>query len=167
MAQSGIIDGFNENGVSLFKPDEKITRVQFAAMTVKALGISAEDYSNTKLEFIDADTIQPWALDYVKAVTALGYITGRSDDDGKTVYFDPENRITRAEAFTIIGRITGAQSQRTLTFSDADDIPKWAFSAVSGLEEKGIVKGFEDNTIRPNNHITRAESAVLISKVEL
>ena len=162
MAQSGIIDGFNENGVSLFKPDEKITRVQFAAMTVKALGISAEDYSNTKLEFIDADTIQPWALDYVKAVTALGYITGRSDDDGKTVYFDPENRITRAEAFTIIGRITGAQSQRTLTFSDADDIPKWAFSAVSGLEEKGIVKGFEDNTIRPNNHITRAESAVLI-----
>ncbi|MDD6565097.1 MAG: S-layer homology domain-containing protein [Clostridiales bacterium] len=162
MAQSGIIDGFNENGVSLFKPDEKITRVQFAAMTVKALGISIEDYSNTKLEFSDADSIQPWALDYVKAVTALGYIKGRSDDGGKTVYFDPENKITRAEAFTIVSRIIDVQSQRALAFSDADDIPQWAVGAVSGLEERGIVKGFEDNTIRPNNHITRAESAVLI-----
>ena len=164
MAESGIINGFNENGARLFKPDEKITRVQFAAMTVKALGISAEDYSNTKLDFIDADTIQPWAMNYVKAVAALGYITGRSDDGGRTVYFDPENRITRAEAFTIISRITGAKSQKALTYSDVNDIPKWALDAVSGLEEKGIVKGYENNTIRPNNHITRAESAVLIDK---
>lgn len=163
MAAEGVINGFYENGVSLFKPDRNITRIQFAAMVGKALGISDTDYDFYKLEFTDANKIQPWAVGYVKAMSALGYITGRSDD-GKTVYFDPESTITRAEAFTILGRVVGTDSKKQLNFADGKDIPAWSKDAIASLVGKGIVTGFEDNTIRPNKPITRAESAVIIDK---
>ena len=118
MAADGIINGFYENGVSLFRPDSNITRIQFAALVSKALGISDTDYASEKLEFTDSDKIQAWAVGYVKAMSALGYISGRSDDDGKTVYFDPENTITRAEAFTILGRILGTDNGGKRNFAD-------------------------------------------------
>ena len=164
MANEGVINGFYENGVSLFKPDSNITRIQFAAMVGKALGISDTDYSFTELEFTDTDKIQSWAVGYVKAMSALGIISGRSDDDGKTVYFDPESTITRAEAFTIIGRVIGTDGGQSLNFADKDDIPDWSQNAIASLVSKGIIQGFEDNTIRPNRSITRAESAVIIDK---
>ena len=164
MAEQGIINGFVENNVSLFKPDDNITRIQFAAMVSKAMGISETDYADTKLNFTDTDKIQDWAIGYVKAMVALGYISGRSDDDGKTAYFDPDNTITRAEAFTIMGRIVGVADGQTLSYTDTDQIPDWAVMPIATLRDKGLIQGFEDNTIRPNKSITRAESATLISK---
>ena len=97
-------------------------------------------------------------------MSKLGYISGRSDDNGKTTYFDPESTITRAEAFTIIGRILGAEGDGKLGFTDSDKVPEWARAAVATLTNSGVIQGFEDNTIRPNNPITRAESAILIDK---
>ena len=164
MAEQGIINGFVENNVSLFKPDDNITRIQFAAMASKAMGISETDYADTKLNFTDTDKIQDWAIGYVKAMVALGYISGRSDDDGKTAYFDPDNTITRAEGFTIMGRIVGVADGQTLSYTDTDQIPDWAVMPIATLRDKGLIQGFEDNTIRPNKSITRAESATLISK---
>ena len=164
MASEGVINGFYENGVSLFRPDSNITRIQFAALVSKAMGISDTDYAFAELRFTDSDKIQPWAVGYVKAMSKLGYISGRSDDNGKTVYFDPESTITRAEAFTIIGRILGAEGDGKLGFTDSDKVPEWARAAVATLTNSGVIQGFEDNTIRPNNPITRAESAILIDK---
>ena len=163
LAVKGVINGFYENGVSLFRPDSNITRIQFAALVSKAMGISDTDYAFVELEFTDADKIQPWAMGYVKAMSKFGYISGRSDD-GKTTYFDPESTITRAEAFTIIGRILGAEGDGKLGFTDSDKVPEWARAAVATLTNSGVIQGFEDNTIRPHNPITRAESAILIDK---
>lgn len=164
MAAEGVINGFYENGVSIFRPDSNITRIQFAALVSKALGISDTDYDFAELEFTDADKIQSWAVGYVKAMSKLGYISGRSDDDGKTTYFDPESTITRAEAFTIIGRVIGTDGAQSFDFADKDDIPDWSQDAIASLVSKGIIQGFEDNTIRPNRSIMRAESAVIIDK---
>lgn len=161
MADKGIINGFYENGLSLFKPDRNITRVQFAAIIAKSLGISENDYLSYDLPFSDADKIQPWALGYVKATSALGYISGRSDNNEKTVYFDPESPVTRAEAFTILGRIAGTEYSKETKFADNGQIPSWSRAAIMALAEKGTIRGFEDNTLRPNNLLTRAEAAVI------
>ncbi len=166
MAEAGVINGFYENGTALFRPDSNITRIQFSAMVAKAMGISETDYADVQLGFTDTDKIQPWALGYVKAMSNLGYISGRSDD-GVSVYFDPESTITRAEAFTIMGRIVGTDTGASLSFSDNEQIPQWASAPMAALVNKGIIQGFEDNTIRPNNPITRAESAVIINKSEI
>jgi len=45
---------------------------------------------------------------------------------------------------------------------DTDD--HWAHDCIQTLIEHGIIQGYPDGTIRPENYITRAETAVLVSK---
>lgn len=40
----------------------------------------------------------------------------------------------------------------------------WAHDCIVALLQHGIIQGYEDGTIRPDNHITRAETAVLVGK---
>ena len=164
MAKKGIINGFYENGAALFKPDGNITRVQFAAIVSRSLGLDLGDFSSVSISFSDNDKIAPWAEDYVKAMVSLGYITGRSDDGGKTVFFAPDDSITRAEAFTVIARVLDTHDSATLNYADNSDIPEWAKDAFSSLSALDIIQGFEDNTIRPHKLMSRAEAAVLIDK---
>ncbi|MCH5212832.1 MAG: phosphodiester glycosidase family protein [Oscillospiraceae bacterium] len=165
MADSGIINGIDEDGELKFKPDNNISRIQFAAIMCNSLGINPSDYSGAEISYIDADKIQPWAINYVKAMTALGYISGRSDDDGITSYIDPESEITRAEAFTIMGRVVNSDKSKLLGYADSADIPVWAQASFSRLDALGIISGYEDNTIRPGLSATRAEAAALVSKL--
>ena len=164
MSDSGIINGIERNGTMLFMPDSNITRIQFAAIIAKALDIDIERYSDTPLTFKDRDEIQPWAVGYIKAMVALGYMNGRSDDNGKTVYLDPESTITRAEAFTMIARALKKYNMAELSYSDASDIPEWARTSFAILTAEDIIHGFGDNSIKPNGYTTRAEAAVLINK---
>ena len=165
MAKDGIINGFYENGVNLFKPDNDITRIQYASIVAKSLGVNPSEYTDVKLDFTDADKIQTWALDYVKAMVSLGYMNGRSEDDGKTVYFAPDAPITRAEAFAVMGRTIQSSKTHPLTFADSELIPNWSKEEISKLCAMGVLNGFEDNTIRPHKNISRAEAAVLVKKV--
>ncbi len=160
MADLEIINGFEEDGRKLFKPDSDITRIQFCAIMAKSLGILGDSNRTT---FVDNDKIQAWALPYVNAMVEAGYITGKSDDD-VTVYFDPDSSITRNEAFTIISRIIGGAAEGELNFKDKNEIPQWAENGILTLASLGIIEGYEDNTIRPNNTMTRAEAAALVKK---
>jgi len=40
----------------------------------------------------------------------------------------------------------------------------WAYDSIVGLIEQGVVTGYPDGSIRPDNYITRLEAAVLISR---
>lgn len=44
--------------------------------------------------------------------------------------------------------------------------PQWAEEGVSKLYSTGIVSGYEDNTILPNNNMKRAEAATMLYKIE-
>lgn len=163
MASNNIITGYYENDKLVFKPDDKITRIQFAAIIAKSLGVETSEYENVILNFTDSSIIQQWAIPYIKVMVGLGYMSGRSDD-GNTVYFAPDSSITRAEAVTVISRVINKKSNGALNYADSVRIPEWAKEAFESLTSLGIIQGFEDNTIRPDNAITRAEAATLVSK---
>ena len=163
MASTGIITGFEEDGEFVFKPDSNITRIQFAAIIAKSLKLDIESYSATELNFSDYSYIQSWAVPYVKAMVALGYMSGRSDDSA-TLYFAPDSSITRAEAFTVISRVINGDTSYEINYKDKEEIPVWANQAFCMLSGMGIIEGFGDNTIRPQKSITRAEAAVLVDK---
>ncbi len=40
----------------------------------------------------------------------------------------------------------------------------WAHDCIVALLQHGVIQGYEDGTIRPDNYITRAETAVLVGK---
>ena len=40
----------------------------------------------------------------------------------------------------------------------------WAAKVIEELAEKGVVNGYEDGTFRPDEPITRAEAATILSR---
>ncbi len=184
----GIISGYqSENGL-LFKPDNNMTREEFAAVVCRLLNINTEEYIDRSLdEFEDSQEISEWARPYVAAIFSYGLITGKLNQG--EIYFAPKDTLTRAEAITILGRtITNSEEQSTQInedvsavkyeeitnhndnminkshmFADNDEIPEWAKEYVDLLVFKGIVNGYEDNTIRPKGLVTRAEAVTIIT----
>lgn len=166
MAATGIISGFEEDGKMIFKPDNNMTRAEFASMIANYKKLDFSKYDDVKLDFTDNDIIPQWAVPAVKAVYKEGIILGRVNDDG-TSTFAPYDNITRAEAMTILGRILPNNDDLpNLPFADKNDIPQWAEEGVSKLYSTGIVSGYEDNTILPNNNMKRAEAATILYKIE-
>ena len=166
MASQGIVSGQEEDGVMVFKPDNNMTRAEYASMIVNYLNLDISQYENDPLDFLDADEIPLWAQSAVKAAYAEGIILGRINDDG-TVEFAPYDNITRAEAMTILGRILPDGGEYAeLPFADANDIPDWAMEGVGKLYSLGIVNGYEDNTVLPLDNIRRAEAAVMLYNIK-
>lgn len=92
----GICDNINVSN-SEFGVDKAITRAEAAALTGRLI---SPDISGTTT-FTDSSAIPDWAQNPVYACVEKGIITGM--DDGS---FSPANNLTRAEAATIIERIT-------------------------------------------------------------
>jgi N-acetylmuramoyl-L-alanine amidase len=110
------------------------------------------------LPYGDEGEIPLWGLEHVRAVYKKGWM------EGEGALFNPERSITRAEALTVISRMTG-YSGGELYFNDSNDVPWWAASSIAGLVNAGIINGYEDNTIRPNDLLTRAEAAAILDKI--
>ena len=53
-----------------------------------------------------------------------------------------------------------------LTFKDEDKIPAGSVGYVAVATEKGIVTGYDNNTFRPNQPVTRAELAALLDRTD-
>ena len=157
-----IVSGISDNNVLNYQPNSEMTREQFAVVMAKYLGLDLTKYAETKLDFADLSKIQPYALPSVKAMYALGIIKGISE--GTSINFNPSDSLTRAQAMTIIGRITPAGyicSEKT--FTDAADIPSWAAVHVSSLVSQGIVGGNSEGQLLPNSSVTRAEIAKIVT----
>lgn len=166
MTGSGIISGMEEDGKMFFKPDNYMTRAEFASMIVHYMQLDLSEYEGIQLNFTDTSDIPPWAMNAIKASYSEKIILGRINDDGTTT-FAPYDNITRAEAMTILGRILDESPDLpNLPFADSSEVPKWAEEGMKKLYSLGIINGYEDNTILPNNNMKRAESAAMLYKIE-
>ena len=47
-----------------------------------------------------------------------------------------------------------------------NQVSNWALNSVEGIIELGYMNGYEDNTFRPKNNITRAEAVVTLSRIK-
>ena len=59
----------------------------------------------------------------------------------------------------------GGVSEASVIFSDRGEIAEYAAEAVSVMSGNEILCGYEDGTFRPEQNISRAESAVLIARM--
>jgi hypothetical protein len=152
----GVVGGY-EDGT--FRPENGITREEFAKMVVLAAGLEPD--AAPELTFADTEEIAEWARGYVSAAVRAGIIQGVGDNR-----FAPKDPVTRAQAATMIMRALGqVEASGELTFEDAESIPEWAKAAILKAVEKGIIDGFEDNTFRPELGCTRAQAAKMLSKL--
>jgi hypothetical protein len=156
---SGITTGYADG---TFRPNQNITRAQFAAMLYRYLGLEANQYTGVTLPFADTDAIPDYALPAIRALYAEGVINGSTGSDGQ-LYFNPSASLTRAQAATMIGR-TQAKGYATvsLSFSDADKIPSYATYYIQTMAAQGVIGGYTDGTFRPNSNITRGQMAKIL-----
>lgn len=78
--------------------------------------------------------------------------------------FLPDRGLTRAEALKIILLSAAkpvANFQQTLSFSDISS-DHWAYAFIAYGVQNNIVKGYDDNTFRPDQPITRAEGIKIL-----
>lgn len=89
------------------------------------------------------------------------YIFGYPDST-----FKPENVVTRAEVATMFTKILKLDVELP-TSKNFDDVSEneWFYKYVQAIAEIEVFKGNGDGTFRPNDPITRAEIAVVFSKV--
>ncbi len=146
-----------------FDPGGKVTRAEFAALLVRALGIS--DITRNG-EF--SDVSGQWFTGAVNSAAAAGLIKGYEDGT-----FRPYKEITREEMAVMVSRAvqfagcpaaSGDTDDIMASFSDRDSVSNWARSAVSAVARVQIIKGNRRGEFNPDFHATRAEAAAMLMR---
>jgi hypothetical protein len=154
LAAQNIISGF-EDGT--FRPNDPVTRVQFAAIVSKAFGTPAQ---RPRITFSD---IQPsfWGAEAIQVAYEKGFMSGYPDNT-----FKPNQQIPRVEALVTLA--SGLQFSSTGAdvlsyYQDAARIPDWAMGAIAAATENQIVVNYPRvKDLNPARPTTRAEVAAFV-----
>jgi hypothetical protein len=114
--------------------------------------------SNTKVQFDDVADDYPYK-DAIYGLASQNILNGTSENT-----FDPYRGLTRAELLKIsLKAFKTSQVGKRVDFVDIKN--HWVEPFVKTAVGKGFVKGYEDNTFRPNNPVTRDEGAKIIGEI--
>ncbi|MCR8636642.1 S-layer homology domain-containing protein [Paenibacillus radicis (ex Xue et al. 2023)] len=148
-----------------FEPDNSITRAEFAALLVRAMGLN-EDISN---RFVDVNA-KDWFAGAVGAAAKAGLVSGF---DVST--FKPRDTITReqmavmiARAMKMAGKLENVEQKQQAflgQFADNQLISEWATPAFAQAVETGIIGGKLDQQAAPQADASRAEAAVMLMRL--
>lgn len=80
--------------------------------------------------------------------------------------FNPDGNITRAETAAILARLTNGFEENKSYTASFDDVSNelWYYRYIGFEESQNTVTGYQDGTFRPENSITRAEFASMITR---
>jgi hypothetical protein len=156
LADKGIIQGFPDGS---FRPDEPVTRAQFAAIVSKAFPRSA---SRQAIAFADIPESY-WAKDVIQTAYQTGFLAGYPNNT-----FMPEQSIPRVQVLVSLanGLNLSATESATLletSYQDAAEIPDFARSPVAAATANRLVVNYPDKSLlQPNLIATRADVAAFI-----
>lgn len=156
LKEAGIVSGVGDGS---FEPDSAVTREQFLKMLLEAKNVAPlQDTANVEYADVLPDT---WYFGYVSAAKREGIVSGISD-----TLFGAGQNILRQDMAVMIWRVLSDMevqpSGDDTPFADDGEIAEYALEAVYKLKAFGIVQGNENN-FSPQEKLTRAEAAVVIS----
>jgi len=155
-------------GNGQFAPQETLTRAQFVQMISNLLKL---DPSGAPYRYSDVPG-DAWYLDAVRAASAAGIVSGYTDDS-----FKPNRLVTREEMVHMIGNIiryldsnapllSNANDDQALSsFRDASSVGGWARDNLTLAVKAGLVQGKSNGSLSPKSNTTRAEAAVVLSRL--
>ena len=157
LVEKGAIQGMGTPGI--FNPQGNLTRGQAASLLANTLGLDVDEDATSGFDDLEGH----WSDAYVAAIQAElpGVIDGYTDGT-----FRPENNITRQEMAKITVEAFDL-SLNTNAITNFSDNNGWGAEYVETLASLGILGGYTDGTIRPENDITRAEAAVFVHRTEV
>ncbi|HCC06545.1 MAG TPA: hypothetical protein DEP72_00060 [Clostridiales bacterium] len=142
MVKRGWVSGYEDGS---FRPNEKITRAEYAVMLYNMLGwYNYGVADNVQVYFSDANMLGMWGRKAVYVAVVEGIITGYPDGS-----FRPNNKITYQEVEWLVQRVYKNKGYSNFVWEDIAQIM---------MDEKGVIsKGITDK----RNYITRNEVAYM------
>ena len=156
LASRDIIKGFPDGG---FRPNDPVTRAQFAAMLSKAVKKAPMRGGVT---FVDVDSSY-WAASAIQTSYTTGFMSGYPGN-----VFEPTQNIPRVQVLVSLANglnYSASQAPETIlqTYADASGIPNYARNSVAAATENRLVVNYPNvQFLGPNQSATRAEVAAFI-----
>ena len=140
------------------RPNANITRAEVTSIFFRLLKEEVREANlTTENNFSDVNEGE-WYNTAISTMAKLGIINGKGD--GK---FVPNTPITRAEFAVICARFDDSEYEVKDTFTDIAG--HWAEAEIHEAAAYGWIRGYEDNTFKPNKLITRAEAMTMINRM--
>ena len=153
MNTNGYIKGYSDGS---FQPNGNMTRAEAAVMMAR-LKNGSDNFNTSEItRFTDANN--KWYSKGVNYAVGQGLINGYEDGT-----FRPDEKITRAEFTQMIANDIKTNGTKAINFNDVNN--HWAKPAIEKVAGNGIINGYEDNSFRPNNNITRAEAVKMLNGI--
>ncbi|WP_442948740.1 S-layer homology domain-containing protein [Nostoc sp.] len=156
LAQRDIIAGFPDGS---FRPEESVTRAQFAAMVNKAFQKAQQ---RQVINFTDVPS-NYWASSAIGQAYTIGFLSGYPGNR-----FEPNQAIPREQVLVSLANGLAyspiGNTESTLQyFNDASNIASYARSPIAAATEKQIVVNYPNvKFLNPTATATRAQVAAFI-----
>ncbi len=168
----------------LFEPSGSFTRAMAVQMIARVDGADTAKAKDASFTDVASDA---WYAQAVNWASENGIAAGVGDN-----LFAPDQTITRQEMLTMMGRYITSKDSRgieeaeeeenkpeavllsawpdtsevLLTYADVDEIADYAVEWFRFAENYNLIKGYEDNTVRPTAVLTRAEGVTLMLRMK-
>lgn len=153
-----LINGIpQQNGTFAFKPNDRVTRAQYAALLVQAFNPAAKrdakSFSDVASDF--------WAADAIQKAYSGEFLSGYPNGT-----FKPNDSIKRADIIVSLVNglgLSGSPNNALSIYDDRISVPNYAVDAVEIATAKKMIVNYPDaKRIRGGDGATRAEMASLV-----
>ncbi len=138
-----------------FNPDNSITRGEYISLINRNFNL-IDNSGELKFESIDKNQ---WYYNDILIGQNEGYINIFNKNE-----LNPNQAITREEAGAILGKVLYKEEldNNNLVFSDSSRINSEYLPYIEKLVNNKILKGYSDNSFRPQDKLTKAEAIVML-----
>ncbi|WP_313183944.1 S-layer homology domain-containing protein, partial [Lacrimispora sp.] len=155
----GLLSGISETA---FAPDTAMTRGMLVTALGRLAGVDVKAYTTNSFTDVKADSaIRP----YIEWAYEQGIIQGIGSQQ-----FAPDRGITREEIAVIFAnyaKSTGSKlpvTREATTYADASSIGSTCKTAVTAMQQAGIMMGGSGNKFNPKASATRAEFSAMLHR---
>lgn len=167
LSEQGVIVGYPDG---TFQPDANVTRAEFAAMAIRALGQQHTKVAQP-VNFTDIDE-NHWAYEDIQKALYFDLISANKEG----AIFRPDDSVSRAESMSVAvnalttEQISVAKAKEVLEqqYIDANTIPEWFLIPAGKAEILGMIvvaPTAQKAALEAERPATRAEVAAILFKM--
>lgn len=162
----GVVSGYTDGS---FQPDKAVTQIEAILMAVRNMEASTEISRINENDYLPV-SVPDWAKNKYKK--ELLYAIDRGLIVPAENNFNASSYASRAWMAQLIVRMINKESEtthlssHTTSFADDSSIPIWASAYVNIAVKYELISGYPDNTFKPYNNISRAETVALLNRCE-
>ena len=154
LAAQEIIGGFPDGS---YRPNDPVTRAQFAAIITKAFDPPAERPTPS---FVDVSR-SFWGHGAIQTAYQGGFVAGYPGN-----IFRPDQQIPRVQALVALAnglKFAGGNTNALAAYGDGSQVPDWAIPSIAAATEQGLVVNYPTvGQLNPNVNASRADIAAFV-----